>query len=155
MTPIKMTVLCYIQKEDSTLMLHRTKKQNDISQGKWNGCGGKIEHNESPEDAVKREALEETGLKIEPILKGIVTYPQTNNDEYLMAFVFIAKKFSGELIECNEGDLEWVKNLELTKLNLWEGDRLFLPLLEKEGFFSAKITYNKDKVIDSQIEIYN
>ena len=113
-----------------------------------------MEHNESPEDTVKREALEETGLIIEPILKGIITYPQTNNDEYLIAFVFIAKKFTGELIECNEGNLEWIKNSEIEKLPMWEGDKLFLPLLKKEGIFSAKITYNKDEVIDSQIEIY-
>lgn len=135
-------------------MLHRTKKQNDLHKGKWNGIGGKIEFNESPEDAIKREALEETGFKIEPILKGVITYPQTNNDEYCMVFVFIAKKFSGEIIECNEGDLEWIKTKEITKLNLWEGDKLFLPLLKKKGFFSGKITYNKDEVVKSEIQKY-
>lgn len=154
MIPIKMTVLCYIQNKDKTLMLHRTKKQNDIHEGKWNGVGGKIEYNESPEEAVKREAMEETGLVIKPILKGIVTYPQTNNDEYCMVFVFTAKKFTGKLIECNEGDLEWIKTKEITKLNLWKGDRLFLPLISKKGFFSAKIIYNKDEVVTSEILKY-
>lgn len=154
MIPIKMTVLCYIQTKDKTLMLHRTKKENDIHAGKWNGVGGKIEYNESPEDAIKRESLEETGLNIEPTLKGIVTYPQTNNDEYCMVFVFVAKKFTGKLIECNEGDLEWIKTKEITKLNLWKGDRLFLPLLKKKGFFSAKITYNKEEVIANEIHFY-
>ena len=154
MTPIKMTVLCYIQNKDKTLMLHRTKKQNDIHEGKWNGIGGKIEYNESPEDAIKREAMEETGLSIKPILKGLVTYPQTNNDEYCMVFVFTAKKFTGKLIECNEGDLEWIKTKEIPKLNLWEGDKIFLPLLKKKGFFSGKITYNKERVIDEKINYY-
>jgi len=154
MTPIKMTVLCYIKKKGHTLLLHRNKKEKDISKGKWQGVGGKIEHNESPEDAVKREALEETGLTIEPILKGIITYPQTNNDEYLMAFVFIAKKFTGEIIECNEGDLEWIKDSEIKNLPMWEGDKSFLPLLDKKGFFSGKITYNKDEVTEIIMEIY-
>lgn len=149
-----MTVLCYIQHKGKTLMLHRVKKENDISHGKWNGVGGKIEYNESPEDAIKREALEETGLKIKPILKGIITYPQTNNDEYTMAFVFIAKKFSGTLTECNEGNLEWVKNSEIKKLNLWKGDHLFLPLLNKKSFFTAKITYDKEEVREYEIKTY-
>ncbi|MFA5931391.1 MAG: 8-oxo-dGTP diphosphatase [archaeon] len=154
MTPIKMTVLCYIQKNGKTLMLHRTKKENDIHKGKWNGVGGKIEHNESPEEAVKRESLEETGLQIEPILKGIITYPQTNNGEYTMVFVFISKKFSGKLIECNEGDLEWIENKNLKKLNMWKGDYYFLPLLNKKGIFTAKITYDKEKVTELLIKKY-
>ena len=150
-----MTVLCYIQKDGKTLMLHRIKKENDVNKGKWNGVGGKIEFNESPEDAVKREALEETGLEIEPTLKGIVTYPKTNNDEFCMAFVFTAKPLGGELIECNEGNLEWIKDSEINKLNIWKGDHLFLPLLKKKGFFSIKITYDKEEVIDKEINSYN
>lgn len=149
-----MTVLCYIQHNGKTLMLHRVKKGNDVNHGKWNGVGGKIEFNESPEEAVKREALEETGLKIEPVLKGIITYPKTNNDGFCMAFVFVAKKISGELIECNEGNLEWVKDSEIEKLCVWEGDHLFLPHLNKEGFFSIKITYDKEKVVQKEIFLY-
>jgi len=136
-------------------MLHRTKKKNDFQKGKWNGVGGKIDYNESPDEAVKREALEETGLVIEPIFKGVITYPHTEqNDEYTIVFIYTANKFSGELIECNEGDLHWIKNEEIEKLNIWEGDKLFLPLLNKKGTFQGKITYNGDKVKESEIRQY-
>jgi len=140
-------------------MLHRVKKESDLTNGhfgKWNGLGGKIEPNESPEEAVKREVFEESGLKItNPILKGIITYPSTSTDEEWINFVFIAKKFTGNLIECNEGNLEWIKTSQIKKLNLWDSDRLFLPLLTKKGIFTAKITYDKEKVIDSIINKYN
>ncbi|MFA6420582.1 MAG: 8-oxo-dGTP diphosphatase [archaeon] len=156
---MKMSVLCYITKNDETLMLHRVKKESDLTNGhfgKWNGLGGKIEPNESPEEAVKREVFEESGLKItNPILKGIITYPSTSTDEEWINFVFIAKKFTGNLIECNEGNLEWIKTSQIKKLNLWDSDRLFLPLLTKKGIFTAKITYDKEKVIDSIINKYN
>ncbi|MFA6089796.1 MAG: DNA mismatch repair protein MutT, partial [Candidatus Woesearchaeota archaeon] len=98
----------------------------------------------------------ESGLIItSPVLKGIITYPSTSTDEEWINFVFIAKKFTGNLIECNEGNLEWIKTSQIKKLNLWDSDRLFLPLLTKKGIFTAKITYDKEKVIDSIINKYN
>jgi len=139
-------------------MLHRVKKESDLTNGhygKWIGLGGKIEPNESPEEAVKREVFEESGLKIKnPILKGIITYPETSIDEEWIAFIFTAKKFAGKVIECNEGNLEWIKTSKIKKLKLWSGDYLFLPLLNKKGIFTAKITYDKEKVVKSKINKY-
>ncbi|VVB75021.1 NUDIX domain protein [uncultured archaeon] len=155
---MKLSVLCYVTKNGKTLMLHRVKKESDLTNGhygKWNGLGGKIEHNESPEEAVKREVFEESGLTIKkPVLKGIITCPETSTDEEWIIFIFIAKKFKGNLIECNEGDLEWVKTSEIKKLNLWQADYLLLPLLNKKGIFTAKITYDNGKVIHSIINKY-
>jgi len=155
---MKLSVLCYVTKNGKTLMLHRVKKESDFTNGqygKWNGLGGKIESNESPEEAVRREVFEESGLKImSPVLKGIVTYPETSTDEEWMIFIFVAKKFKGKLIECNEGDLEWIKTSKIQKLNLWQSDYLLLPLLNKKGVFTAKITYNREKVIHSIINKY-
>jgi 8-oxo-dGTP diphosphatase len=136
-------------------MIHRTKKENDVHHGKWNGLGGKMEKNESPEEAIKREVFEESGLKIEnPTLKGIITYPETNNETETIVFVFTATEFTGDLIECNEGDLEWINTKDITKLNLWKGDLLFLPLLKDKGIFTAKITYDKENVTESVIKKY-
>lgn len=150
---LKPTVLCYIQKNGKTLMLHKMK--NDFQHNKWNGLGGKMEHNESPEDAVKREVFEESGLILKkPILKGIITYPQTNNDDYCIAFIFTAKQFSGQLIESREGKPEWIKTTQLKKLNMWQGDKYFLHLLNKKGIFTGKITYDGEKVIKAEMEKY-
>ena len=71
------TTLCYIEKDKSYLMLHRTKKEHDYNKDKWIGIGGKFENGESPEDCAVREVLEETGLVIKPEdleYCGIVTF---------------------------------------------------------------------------------
>ena len=36
-----MTTLCYIEKDDSYLMMHRTVKKNDVNKDKWIGVGGR------------------------------------------------------------------------------------------------------------------
>jgi 8-oxo-dGTP diphosphatase len=151
-----LSVLCYIQKNGKTLMLHRIKKENDIHEGKWVGLGGKIEKNECPEEAVVREVFEESGLKIQkPILKGILQYPDNNNGcgEW-MVFVFITKSFTGKIIDSNEGNLKWVLNKDLMKLKMWKGDYLFLPLLKKKGFFTGKILYDKEKIVEKKFDYY-
>ena len=61
---MKMTTLCYIEQDGKYLMLHRTKKKNDINEGKWIGVGGHAEGSESPEDCLLREVKEETGLTL-------------------------------------------------------------------------------------------
>ena len=136
-------------------MLHRVKKIDDVHEGKWNGLGGKFEPGESPEDCVKREILEESGLKIKnPALKGILTFPGFAKDEDWYVFVFTASSFSGRLIESDEGDLEWIKDRDLLKLNLWEGDRVFLPLLKRRGHFSGKFHYKKGRLARYSVEKY-
>ena len=52
---MKNTTLCYIEKEDSYLLLHRTKKGHDFNKDKWIGVGGKFEDKESPEECLLRE----------------------------------------------------------------------------------------------------
>ena len=61
---MQLATLCYIKKNQKTLMLHRIKKQNDIHEGKWNGLGGKFEFGETPEECVIREVKEESGIEI-------------------------------------------------------------------------------------------
>ena len=64
---MKMTTLCYIEKDGKYLMLHRTKKQHDINKDKWIGVGGHAEGTEGPEDCLLREVKEERGSRIFPI----------------------------------------------------------------------------------------
>ncbi len=149
---MKLATLCYVQRDDQTLMVHRIKKANDMHQGKWNGVGGKLEPGETPEECAIREIYEETGLQVTEVhLRGFLTFPAFNNDEDWYAFVFTACQFSGELIELPEGTLEWVDNSRLLALNLWEGDRIFLPWVLTGRFFSGKFVYENGSLINHSI----
>ena len=152
---MKISTLCYIKKNNQTLMLHRIKKKKDIHKNKWNGLGGKLIEGESPEECVKREVLEESGLIIEsPKLHGIITFPKFDEIDDWIVFVYTAKNFEGNLIECNEGKLNWVSDDQLLSLNLWEGDKIFIPWLSQEKFFSAKFIYKKKKLADYSVIFY-
>ncbi len=139
------STLCYIEKDGCYLMLHRIKKENDSNRDKWIGIGGKIEEKESPEDGILREAWEETGLLLRaPAYRGIVTFVSDRYETELM-HLFLAKDFTGTVKECEEGALEWVPKKQIRDLNLWEGDRIFLKLLDEEiPFFSLKLVYRGD-----------
>ncbi len=143
------TTLCYIKYEDKVLMLHRTKKEEDPNEGKWIGIGGKFLENESPEECMLREVYEETGLELESWnYRGIVTFVSDKwEGEYMHLFTALAK--TDDIIECNEGELCWVEGKNLSQLNMWEGDRVFLKLLEDgEPFFSLKLVYKGEKIQD-------
>lgn len=140
-----LTTLCYVERGGSYLMLHRVSKKNDVNKDKWIGIGGHFEEGESPEECLLREAYEETGLRLTSWkFRGIVTFVAEGwPPEYMC--LYTADGFEGELTDCNEGVLEWVPKSEVTKLNLWEGDKIFLKLLaEDASFFSMKLTYRGD-----------
>ena len=146
---MKLATLCYVQAKGRTLMMHRVKKAHDIHEGKWNGLGGKMEPGETPEECVIRELKEESGLDIRnPQLRGVLTFPGFANGEDWYVFVFVAPEFSGDLIDCDEGNLEWVEDSKIMELELWEGDRIFLPWLSQDKFFSGKFVYKRGKLID-------
>ena len=136
------TTLCYIEKDGRYLMLHRTKKEIDENKDKWIAVGGKFEYGESPEDCALREVKEETGLTLNSYTyKGIVTFVSDKwGTEYM--HLFLSDDFSGSLKECDEGDLMWVEKEKVRSLYCWEGDKIFLSLIEKNvPFFSLKLNY--------------
>lgn len=146
------TTLCYIERGDEYLMLHRVKKENDINRDKWIGLGGKFEEDESPEECLLREVYEESGLRLTSWrYRGIVTFVNTKcSSEYM--HLFTADAFEGTVGPCDEGELEWIKKAELMKLTLWEGDRIFLRLLDSnEPFFSLKLSYDGDELISAKL----
>ncbi len=149
----ELTTMCYIERDGEYLMLHRTKKQNDPNHDLWLGIGGHFENGETPGECIKREVKEETGLTlIEPELRGMVTFSDGDWHEYM--FLYTARKFEGELTECNEGELLWVrKETVMNELPIWEGDRIFLKLMQSDApFFSLKLEYQNRKLIKSTLE---
>ncbi len=147
MKKTRMSTLCYIQRDDKYLMLHRVKKENDINKDKWIGVGGHFEEGESPEECLVREVGEETGYKLTDYsFRGIVTFVYGALGEEVVEYMhlFTGENVKGEPKPCDEGVLEWIPKKDVMKLDLWEGDKIFLKLLdEKSGFFSLKLVYNE------------
>lgn len=150
---IEFSTLCYIEKDDQYLMLHRTVKKNDVNRDKWIGVGGHFEEGESPEECVLREVREETGYTLTSYqYRGIVTFVSGNGITEYMS-LFTADGYEGTPVECDEGILEWVAKKDVGKLNLWEGDLIFFRLLEMtREFFSLKLVYDgADKLVSAAL----
>jgi 8-oxo-dGTP diphosphatase len=152
---LKLGTLIYIRHDQQTLMLHRIKKQNDMHAGKWNGLGGKLEAGESPEACAIRETYEESGLQmIDPVLRGMITFPGFDGEDDWYTFLFTCDTFTGKLIDSNEGVLQWIDNDKLFDLNLWEGDKIFLRWLEQPAFFSGWMKYVDGKLVEHSVVFY-
>lgn len=146
------STLVFIEKDEKYLMLHRTKKKNDPNEGKWLGVGGKFEDGESPDDCLKREVMEETGLTLTDYrFRGIVTFvSDTWETEHM--FLYTATGFAGELKVCDEGDLVWVDKKKIPTLPQWEGDHFIYEALERRmDFFTLKLVYQGEKLTDTTI----
>lgn len=149
---MKNTTLCYIEKDGCYLMIHRTVKKNDGNDGKWLGIGGHFEEGESPFDCIKREVKEETGLELlTPLYRGIVTFVSDRYETEQM-HLFSCSEFCGSVGTCTEGELAWVKKQDVGLYDIWEGDRIFLNLIDTEfGFFSLKLVYKDDSLFEYYI----
>lgn len=151
---MKNTTLCYIEKDGAYLMIHRVKKKNDENHDKWLGVGGKFEAGESPYECARREILEETGVTAKNLkYRGIVTFVSNEyGTEYM--HLFTADGYEGEInYNCDEGVLEWVKKENINELPIWEGDKIFLELLDtEERFFSLKLCYDGERLVGHTLE---
>ena len=146
------STLCYIERGDEWLLLHRVKKEHDANRDKWIGLGGKFEDGESPEECILREVREETGLTLTDYrYRGLVTFVSDRwETEYM--HLFTADGFTGEIGPCDEGELEWIRKSDFAALPQWEGDRIFLDLLEKnEPFFSLKLRYEGENLVSAAL----
>lgn len=151
---MKMTTLCYIENNDCYLMLHRTKKKKDVNKDKWIGVGGHAEGNETPQECLLREVKEETGLLITSYkFRGLITFISDEYEAEMMC-LFTADGYTGELITCDEGELEWVKKSDVPQLPTWEGDAQFLKLLleDEKRFFAMKLRYEGERLVEKSVE---
>ena len=151
---MKMTTLCYIENNDCYLMLHRTKKKKDVNKDKWIGVGGHAEGNETPQECLLREVKEETGLLLTSYkFRGLITFISDEYEAEMMC-LFTADGYTGELITCDEGELEWVKKSDVPQLPTWEGDAQFLKLLleDEKRFFAMKLRYEGETLVEKSVE---
>ncbi|MBR4229530.1 MAG: 8-oxo-dGTP diphosphatase [Bacteroidales bacterium] len=121
---MRQTTLCYIDDGASYLMLHRVKKANDASHGKWIGVGGKCEADESPDECMLREVKEETGLEIMRWrYRGIVTFiSDTWPNEYMHLFTATEWKGEPDMSIDDEGELAWIPKALLAEQCSASGD---------------------------------
>ncbi len=142
---MRVTTLCYLQRGDEYLMLHRTKKVGDANHDKWIGIGGGLEPGETPEQCLLREAKEETGLTLtEYRQRGLIHFRSDFSEDM---YLYTATGFAGEMHSCDEGDLEWIKRTRLRNLTMWEGDRIFLKLLEDDApWFELTLEYDGESL---------
>ena len=147
------TTLCYIERAGKVLLLHRTRKNEDPNHGKWIGVGGHIEPGETPEVCVLREVLEETGFKLlDCRARGVVRFRSDVNPDEDM-YLFTATAFSGDLRECDEGELKWIEKDKMFELPMWEGDRVFLRLLaEGREKFDCTLNYQGDALESAYVD---
>lgn len=150
---MEFTTLCYLEQQEQYLMLHRVKKKEDINKGKWIGVGGHFEAGESPEDCLLREVLEETGVILTKYqFRGLITFLYNDQEAEYMC-LYTATSWEGALKECDEGELHWIPKNELMQLKLWEGDRIFLKLLQEQNeFFSLKLRYQGDTLMEAILD---
>ena len=151
---MKMTTLCYIENNDCYLMLHITKKKKDVNKDKWIGVGGHAEGNETPQECLLREVKEETGLLLTSYkFRGLITFISDEYEAEMMC-LFTADGYTGELITCDEGELEWVKKSDVPQLPTWEGDAQFLKLLleDEKRFFAMKLRYEGERLVEKSVE---
>ena len=150
---VQLSTLCYLERDGKYLMLHRVVKKSDINKDKWIGVGGHFEKDESPEECLMREVREETGYTLTSYrFRGIVTFVSGDGvTEYM--HLFHSEDFHGSLRECDEGSLEWIEKSALASLpDLWEGDRIFLRMMENnEPFFSLKLCYRGDLLTGAEL----
>ena len=147
------TTLCHLENEKGQyLMMHRIKKEHDVNRDKWVGVGGKFEDGESPEECVLRETREETGLTlIDYRYRGIVTFVSDLwETEYM--HLFSATGWTGDMKECDEGELVWIAKSAVYDLPIWEGDKIFFRLLEQDvPFFSLKLRYQGEPLVEAAL----
>ena len=151
---MELTTLCYLENDGKYLMLNRNKKEHDLNKGKFIGVGGHIKFGETPEECIKREFWEETGLILNDLsLRGLLTFVIDDIMEY--SFLYTSHSFSGVLnSNCPEGDLMWIDKTQLSNVPLWEGDMIFINLLDKEtDYFSLKLVYKNDILIDHEFTL--
>ena len=153
MEELLQTTLCYLEQDGCYLMLHRIKKKNDVNKDKWIGVGGKFEPGEDALACAMREVLEETGYTMDhPRYRAMVDFycPPWQPERM---HLYTCDAFSGTPHPCNEGDLVWVPRDQVQALPIWQGDKIFFDLLDRDvPFFHLELFYQGEALVRAVLD---
>ncbi|MBT4376504.1 8-oxo-dGTP diphosphatase [archaeon] len=151
----KLLTLCILHEPSRVLL---GMKKRGFGQGRWNGFGGKVEEDETIEDAAMREVKEESGIVVKKIEKhGIIEFRFENNQEILEVHIFRINEFEGEISETEEMRPNWFPVGKIPFEEMWEDDKYWFPLFLEKKKFKGNFLFDKDdKILNSNlIEVKN
>lgn len=142
---MKVFTLVIIQRGNDVLL---GMKKQGFGTGRWNGFGGKVELNESIEDAARREVTEEAGVLITDLEKrGVITFTFEHNDDELEVHIFRSTDFTGEPTESDEMRPQWFARESIPYSEMWKDDRIWLPILLDNKPFGGRVHFTADHEI--------
>lgn len=149
--PTKVLTLCWLFRGDEVLL---GMKKRGFGMGKWNGFGGKLQPDETIEQAALREFREEAGVEVSDIRKrGIITFEFENDPTLLEVHVFSTDRFTGEPAESDEMKPEWYRHDSLPYDSMWLDDRHWVPLLlagkNFRGYFKFR---GQEQILEQRLE---
>jgi 8-oxo-dGTP diphosphatase len=134
--------LCYLRKEGRILL--QLKAQDRFGGGRWNGPGGKILPGETPEEAIRREVEEETGLQIHnPVYHGVLTFIfKGDPSHHLLVHVYSTSRFTGDVRGGAEGRLRWYSERSLPFDRMWPDDRHWVPAVLDGATLEGRVYFD-------------
>lgn len=147
----KILTLCFVHQPPKILL---GMKKRRFGAGMWNGFGGKVEDNETIEEAAKRELREESGLEVLDIFKrGIICFEFENDPVVLEVHIFYCNNYSGILMETEEMKPQWFSVDEIPYDDMWTDDKLWMPLLLNGKKFKGNFLLDKPSSNDYRAKI--
>lgn len=125
------SVAAVISKDKKILLVKRGREPHKNT---WMFPGGFIEYGEHPEETLKREVKEETGLKVKKI--SLFEIVQTDDDPRapgnLIFFYKVEPYFSHLRTDRNENiDIDWFSKNDLPNIG-WKSHKYIIKLISKE-----------------------
>ncbi len=138
----KILTLLIIHKDGQVLL---GMKKRGFGMGKWNGFGGKVEKDETIEDAAKRELFEEVGITVPSIEKlGVLDFSWRGKEQDILEVnIFRATDFSGEPQETEEMKPQWFDIAEIPFDKMWVDDKYWMSLFLENKKFSGKFVFDE------------
>jgi len=131
---------------DDGCLLLQLKSTGRFGEGKWNGPGGKLNSEETPEEGVVREVLEETGLRVSDLKYhgGLYHYFGQEDEPDWLVHIYSTKTFTGEIKGSEEGALKWFRFAAIPYDQMWQDDEYWLPLVLGNKRFTGSFYFNED-----------